>query len=252
MQRKLIYMLSLVLAIVIASLLVYNHFKTPELAAPIDGNRYNRGHNIPGKLYWAGSEQDKMVALTFDDGPEEHWTPKILDILKEKKVKATFFVIGEEALKHPTMLKRIYSEGHVIGNHTFDHINLKKADSQQINQQLEECDSVIYNIIGETPKFVRPPFGFHNQVVDDVVYAKNKIIILWSIDTKDWTGKDTSTVEASVVSKMQNGYIVLQHDGASPKLAGSVEALPDIIDRLKDKGYTFVTVAELLNTQPYQ
>ena len=215
-------------------------------------DKYKRGQNIPGKLYWAGSAEDKKVALTFDDGPEDHWTPKILEILKEKNVKATFFVIGKQAQAYPEMLKKMDAEGHVIGNHTLDHTSLITLDKQAIAKELEECSSIIHTITGKTPKLVRPPFGFHNENVDSVVYSKNQFIILWSVDTDDWKGYDLATVKDRVIPKMKNGYIVLQHDGVNPHLGGSVEALPEIIDELRKQGYNFVTIPELLEVPSYE
>lgn len=256
-RKKLVYLTSIILAVILScSILGCTPNQKPDGSSkgseqPSAEDRYKRGHNIPGKLYWAGSSQDKMVALTFDDGPEEYWTPKILDILKEKDVKATFFVIGKQVQKNPNMLKRIFAEGHVIGNHTFDHADLTKLDAQQVYQEIENGALEIHKVIGKTPQFVRPPFGFHNKTVDDIVYSKNRIIVLWSLDTEDWTGVDTATIKSRIIPKMQNGYIILQHDGENPKLGGSIQALPDIIDELKARGYTFVTVAELLNVQPY-
>lgn len=257
-KKKLVYAGGLLL-VIICSLLAYNHFKQPPTfpQAPAEPpqaatDRFKRGHNIPGKLYWAGSAQDKEVALTFDDGPEDKWTPKILDILKQKNVKATFFVIGKQAQKYPEMLRRIHAEGHVIGDHTLDHVDLTKLDAQQVDHEIEQCALVINSIIGETPKLVRPPFGFHNSTVDNVVYSKGRIIVLWSLDTEDWTGLDAETIKARILPKMQNGYIVLQHDGENPKLGGSIQALPDIIEGLKAQGYNFVTIPELLDTEPYQ
>ncbi len=248
-KGKPVYVAGLLL-LVCCSLLAYYHFK-PEVP-PAAKSRYTRGHNIPGKLYWAGSIQDREVALTFDDGPEGEWTPKILDILKQKNVKATFFVIGNQVRKYPDMLRRINAEGHVIGDHTFDHVDLTKLDARQVDQEIETCASIIQENIGKTPRLVRPPFGFHNAAVDTVVYSKGRIIVLWSLDTEDWTGSDAATVKARVLPKMQNGFIVLQHDGDNPKLGGSLQALPEIIDGLKAQGYTFVTIPELLDTEPYQ
>jgi len=250
-KKKIIYVVGLLL-VVICSLVTYYQLKKPPDVAQAAENRYKRGHNIPGKLYWAGSAQDKEVALTFDDGPEGEWTPKILDILKQKNVKATFFVIGKQAQKYPELLRRMDEEGHVIGDHTFDHRDLTKLDAQQVDLEIEKCASIIHGTIGKTPRFVRPPYGFHNTTVDNAVYSKDKIIVLWSLDTEDWTGLDAATVTARIVPKMKNGFIVLQHDGVNPKLSGSVQALPDIIDGLQALGYTFVTVAQLLDSEPYQ
>ena len=250
-KKKLVYVIGLLLVLV-CSFLAYYHFKKPTEVPQIAENRFKRGHNIPGKLYWAGSSQDKEIALTFDDGPEEEWTPKILDILKQKNVKATFFVVGKQVQKYPEMLRRINADGHVIGDHTFDHVDLTKLDAQQVDQEIEKCAELVHEIIGKTPNLVRPPYGFHNETVDNVVYSKGRIIVLWSLDTKDWTGLDAAIVKAKILPKMQNGFIVLQHDGDNKKLGGSVQALPDIIDELKAQGYTFVTIPELLDTEPYQ
>ncbi len=251
-KKKLVYIG--LLLVIICSILAYYHFKKPlQVPQPVpQESRYKRGHNIPGKLYWAGSIQDKKIALTFDDGPEEKWTPQILDILKQKNVKATFFVIGKQVQKYPEMLRQIDSEGHIVGDHTLDHVDLTKLGAQQVDNEIESCASIIHETIGKTPKFVRPPFGFHNPVVDNAIYSKNRIIVLWSLDTEDWTGLDAAAVKARIIPKMQNGFIILQHDGENPKLTGSIQALPDIIDNLRAQGYTFVTVSELLDTEPYQ
>ncbi len=174
-KKKLVYVIGLLL-VVIGALFAYYHFKKPPEVAQAAEDKYKRGHNIPGKLYWAGSAQDKEVALTFDDGPEEEWTPKVLDILKQKNVKATFFVIGTQAQKYPAMLRRINAEGHVIGNHTFDHGDLTKLDTHQVAQEIEKCALIIHGIIGKTPRLVRPPFGFHNATVDNAVYLKVKLL----------------------------------------------------------------------------
>lgn len=223
-----------------------------EAASDKDNNKYKRGHNIPGKLYWAGSAQDKKVALTFDDGPENVWTPKILEILKEKHVKATFFVIGKQAQAYPDMLRKIDAEGHIIGNHTMDHADLTKLNAPAVTKEIAECAAVINNIIGKTPKLVRPPFGFHNEIVDTVIYSRKNMIILWSLDTDDWQGLDSATVQDRVLPKMKNGFIVLQHDGVNPHLGGSLEALSVMIEKLEKQGYTFVTIPELLEIQPYE
>ncbi|SFL99129.1 polysaccharide deacetylase family protein [Pelosinus propionicus] len=219
---------------------------------PADMDKYKRGHNIPGKLYWAGSAQDKKIALTFDDGPENEWTPKILAILKEQQVKATFFVIGRQAQAYPEMVRKIDENGHIIGNHTFDHADLTKLNAPSVKNEIAECALVINRIIGKTPALVRPPFGFHNEIADTAIYSRNNKIILWSLDTDDWQGPNAATIKERVIPKVKNGYIILQHNGVNPHLGGSVEALPVIIEELKKQGYTFVTIAELLEVQPYE
>ena len=129
---------------------------------------------------------------------------------------------------------------------------MQTLSTQQVEQEIETCADVIRKTVGKTPRLVRPPFGFHNAEVDNVIYAKDRIIVLWSLDTEDWQGPDSETIKARILPKMQNGYIILQHDGMNPKLGGSLQALPDIIDELKAQGYVFVTISDLLDTQPYQ
>ncbi|MBP2645827.1 MAG: polysaccharide deacetylase [Firmicutes bacterium] len=242
----------ILLLMVLGGTLAYNHMKKENVLTPSGTeNKYVRGHNIPGKLYWAGSAYDKEVALTFDDGPETQWTPQILDILKAKNVKATFFVIGRQAEKYPEMLRRMVAEGHSIGNHTFDHADLTKMSPQEAEYEIDRCIQAVSRNTGKKPRLVRPPFGFHNTEVDNMIYAKNGLVILWSLDTQDWMGMSEEKIKTQVLSSMKNGFIVLQHDGENPKLGGSVQALPAIIDGLKAQGYAFVTIDELLETQPY-
>lgn len=213
---------------------------------------FKRGSNITGKLYWAGRADEAKMALTFDDGPDLTWTPKILDILKEKQVKATFFVIGHQARKYPEMLKRIAAEGHIVGNHTYDHADLTKLRPEVVAQEIDKCADVVSELTGKRPRLVRPPYGFHNPTVDNVIYSKGDVIVLWSADPEDWRGVDAHTVQTRILGRAMNGYITLQHDGDSLHLTGSVEALPVIIDGLRAKGYTLVTIPELLEQEPYQ
>ncbi|MDR3589799.1 MAG: polysaccharide deacetylase family protein [Negativicutes bacterium] len=213
---------------------------------------FKRGSNISGKLYWAGRADEAKMALTFDDGPDLEWTPKILDILKEKQVKATFFVIGYQARRYPEMLRRMAAEGHVIGNHSYDHADLTKLRPEVVAQEIDKCADVVSEITGYRPRLVRPPFGFHNPTVDSVIYAKGDVIVLWSADPEDWKGVDANTVKTRILRRAKNGYITLQHDGVNVHLTGSVEALPAIIDGLRAKGYTLVTIPELLELPAYQ
>lgn len=212
---------------------------------------FKRGSNISGKLYWAGRADEAKMALTFDDGPDPEWTPQILDILKEKQVKATFFVIGYQARKYPQMLKRMAAEGHIIGNHTYDHADLTKLRPEIVSQEIDKCAAVVSELTGYRPRLVRPPFGFHNPAVDNVIYSKGDVIILWSTDPEDWRGVDAKTVKTRILHRAKNGYITLQHDGVNLHLTGSVAALPSIIDGLREQGYTLVTIPELLDLPPY-
>lgn len=225
--------------------------QSPPPPPPADSNAVSENPPHAGKLYTRGDPSKPKIALTFDDGPDAHWTPKLLDILKQKKVTATFFVIGENVEQYPDMLKKIYDDGHVIGNHTYTHADLTKLTAEQIASEIDRSDSAIKRVIGRSPALVRPPFGFHNSQSDTVINGKNDVIVLWSTDTDDWQGLSVDTIENRIFSHSKNGMIILQHCGPNPKLGNSLEAVPVIIDTLRARGYEFVSVPDLLNVPAY-
>ncbi|BFT74451.1 hypothetical protein PAENIP36_58930 [Paenibacillus sp. P36] len=188
------------------------------------------------------------VALTFDDGPDEKYTPLILDILKKEQVKATFFVVGEHAKEHPKMLKRVVDEGHVIGNHSWDHVNLSDATADKIEGEIGSTDDMIKQITGVTPTLFRAPYGAVSPQVLNASMKSGHQVIGWSVDTLDWDGKSVPQILSNVRKEVGPGAIILQHfaGGKHGKLGNTVEALPQIISYLRQKGYTLVTVPELL------
>lgn len=179
------------------------------------------------------------IALTFDDGPHPKYTEQLLDGLKERGVRATFFVTGEHAKLHPEIIERMSEEGHLIGNHTYSHIQLTKGNEDEFIEELKKTNSVLYDITGENTEFVRPPYGSWNKQIEEEL---NMFPVLWTIDPEDWNRSNASAIAGSVVRKAGENDIILMHDYYST----SVEAALLIVDELQKEGYEFVTVEEIL------
>ncbi len=184
-------------------------------------------------------EEKKKVALTFDDGPHPVYTPEMLDLLKEKNIKVTFFLLGEQVEKYPDIVKRMNDEGHLIGNHSYKHEQLSKLSSVQACSQVNRTNELIYAITGKYPEYLRPPFGDWKDRLDCEV---NMIEVLWNVDTLDWSSQNKDKVVSKVMKNVEEGDIILMHDSYE----STVKATAEIIDRLQKDGYEFVTVDELI------
>lgn len=205
--------------------------------------------DINKEVFSKGTKNQKVIALSFDDGPHPTYTVQILDILKEYDIKATFFVLGIHAEKYPEIIKRQVAEGHEIGNHSYSHIDMRKATKKQIKEEFEKTQEIIYSISNIKPKLFRPPYGNYNNDVIEVVSSDEIQIVLWTFyqDSKDWSNPGVDTIVNTTLSKVQNGDIILLHDYVYKKESHTVEALKIIIPSLIEKGYKFVTISELLN-----
>lgn len=203
----------------------------------------------PKNTAYPQSDPNKKVALTFDDGPDSKYTPKILDILKENKVKATFFLVGKNAEKYPDIVKRIVKEGHTLGNHSWDHSKLTELTSEQISEEIAKTDRVLKSVTGHVPTLFRAPYGAVNKKVEADVAASGHKLASWSVDTRDWDGTSVAGIMEYVKKQTKPGGIVLQHSagGKNSNLDNTVEALPELIDYLRQNGYTLVSAAELLS-----
>lgn len=200
-----------------------------------DGGRKEVSEADGKKVY---AEKPKL-ALTFDDGPSAAYTERLLDGLKERGIKATFFLIGDNAQNNPELVKRIYEDGHVIGNHTYHHVDITKLSDKEAARELEETDRVIYGITGEHIKYVRPPFGSWQK---DLELNLDVFPVMWSVDPLDWTTENVDEIVNKVVTKIKENDIILLHDCYS----SSVDAALRIADILTKEGYEFVTVDEML------
>ena len=184
-------------------------------------------------------QEDKKIAITFDDGPDAVFTPVLLDGLKQRNVKASFFVIGQEAEKYPELIQRMKEEGHLIGNHTYHHVELTRVDAQTEQKEIEMTNEVLEQITGERPVFLRPPYGsWREETLQDM----EMLPVKWNIDPLDWCTKSTGEIVRKVVTQAEENGIILLHDCYGP----SVEAGLQIIDTLTEAGYRFVTVDELI------
>jgi peptidoglycan/xylan/chitin deacetylase (PgdA/CDA1 family) len=184
-----------------------------------------------------------FIALTFDDGPNATLTPKLLDLLAARHLKATFFVVGQNASDHPEILKRAVREGHEIANHSWSHPNLGKMSDDAVRRELQKTDDAITAAIGKRPTLLRPPYGSitaHQKkwIHDEFGYR----IILWDVDPLDWKRPGPSVVTARILKETKAGSIVLSHDIHPP----TIEAMPATFDQLMKKGFKSVTVTELL------
>lgn len=179
------------------------------------------------------------IALTFDDGPSAAWTPALLDGLKERGVKATFFLIGENADKNPEIVKRMVEEGHLIGNHTYHHVELTKVSENEARLELADTNAVIARITGKEPEYMRPPFGAWQRKLEQEI---RMLPVLWTIDPLDWTTENPDEIVNKVVTEAEENDIILLHDCYK----SSVEAGLRIVDILQEEGFVFVTVDELL------
>ncbi len=183
------------------------------------------------------------IAMTFDDGPNATLTPKLLDLLAAHHIKATFFVVGQNAADHPEILKRAAREGHEIANHSWSHPNLAKMSDEAVRRELQKTDDAIKAAIGTRPIFLRPPYGSitarqKNWIHNEFGYR----IIIWDVDPLDWKRPGPSVVTHRIVSETRPGSIILSHD-IHP---GTIEAMPATFDQLEAKGFKFVTVSELI------
>lgn len=190
----------------------------------------------------------RYVALTFDDGPDDVYTPKILDILARYGARATFFLIGASVEKHPEAVKRMVAEGHAIGNHTYFHSNLSRMAPWQVLLDLEKAEAALRRVAGYSPALVRPPYGALDPVAVEAIGKKGYRVFLWTVDSLDWRGLDAAAVAENVLPKLKSGAIILQHSAGGPDedLTGTLEALPVMIEALKSQGYAFLTAPEII------
>lgn len=199
-------------------------------------------------VYYRSNTEEKLVALTFDDGPHKYRTDEILDLLEKEEIKATFFVVGIMAKEYPEVIKRTLALGHEIGNHTYNHSKLKSLTTEKLKDELVKTEEVLYEICEYRPKLFRPPEGWCSQSIASAAHELDYDVILWNIDTLDWAHNDTNKICKCISDGISPGSIILFHDYVSGN-ASTLDALKIIIPKLKSEGYRFVTVSELISNQ---
>ena len=186
-----------------------------------------------------GLQEKKKIALTFDDGPDSEYTPMLLDGLAERNVKATFFVIGKQAEAQPQVMERLVKEGHLIGNHTYNHVDIQHMTASAAKEEILKANEIIAKYTGEEPCFLRPPFGSGSSRLEKEI---EMIPVLWTIDTMDWSCQNESRICSTVYREVEENSIILMHD----EYPTTVRAALRIIDKLQKDGYEFVTVDKIV------
>lgn len=192
----------------------------------------------------------KILALTFDDGPDPLNTPLILEFLNKHKAKATFFVLGKQAEKYPEIIRHMAAKGHEIGNHSYSHPDFNQENGQSILEQIKKTNQIIYKLTGSKPRFFRPPGGYLSYEMVDLVIKEKMIIGYWSYiqDPKDWQGKKGENIADYIIKHAKPGQIIILHDGG-PNGKETARAVDILIPELKKEGYQFVTLTELINIE---
>ena len=189
--------------------------------------------------YSAKTADKNKVAITFDDGPNPEYTVELLEGLQKRGVKATFFVLGAEVEKYPDIVKKIDDGGHLIGVHSYEHVNFGQIGDEAAIEQIEKTQEAIHNVTGKYAGYIRPPYGCWKKSLDVEVPL---IEVLWDIDPLDWATKDADTVVQRILKGVPEGSIILLHDASQ----SSVQAAFSVIDILQQENYEFVTVEDLL------
>jgi peptidoglycan/xylan/chitin deacetylase (PgdA/CDA1 family) len=215
---------------------VNNGLRNPNINLPSSFNGKTVTHS-------RGLSSSPFVAMTFDDGPHPRNTPRLLDILRARNIRATFYVIGRNVDRYPHIVRRIVAEGHEIGNHTYTHRKLTSLSDSEVKKEMRRTQDAIVRAAGVKPRTMRPPYGAlyqrqRSSIFSDFGYPT----IMWSVDPLDWKRPGASVVKSRIISKTHNGAIILAHDLHAP----TVDAMPGTFDGLLSRGYKFITVSQLL------
>ncbi|MDB4652756.1 polysaccharide deacetylase family protein [Akkermansiaceae bacterium] len=209
----------------------------------------NPNMNLPSQFsgqavtHSRGLSQQPYVAMTFDDGPHPQNTPRLLDILRARNIKATFYVIGSNVDRYPHIVRRIVAEGHEVGNHTYTHRKLTSLNDSEVRKEMRRTEDAIVRAAAVKPRTMRPPYGALLQRQRSLVFSDFTYpTIMWSVDPNDWKRPGPSVVRSRILGGAHNGAIILAHDLHAP----TIDAMPGTFDGLLSKGYQFITVSQLL------
>jgi peptidoglycan/xylan/chitin deacetylase (PgdA/CDA1 family) len=213
-----------------------------------------------GRTLTQGPTNERVVALTYDDGPNPPYTARILDVLEQERVPATFFVVGRAVAAYPFIVQRELRDGNAIGNHTWDHRHLIVMRRSQVRASLQRTDAAIFAATHEHTHLMRPPFGARDWIVMGVAHKLGYTVVMWSVPlARDWEYPPARVIAQRILPHVSDGSIIVLHDGnrgqiCGPKKlpahvcdrSGDIEATRLIIDKLKAQGYRFVTIPELI------
>ncbi|MGC4047963.1 MAG: polysaccharide deacetylase family protein [Armatimonas sp.] len=217
-----------------------NYRRLAEIAAQDDAER-QKGIKLLRVV--SGSPNLPYIALTFDDGPHGEKTSQLLDLLKQLHCPSTFFLVGSQARRHPELVQRIAVEGHEIGNHTFNHYRLNRIPTEEIANELNRTRDLLKAIVGAPSRLFRPPGGEYSPEILKIVERNGYTTVLWTDDPADYKlNRTAADIKRLVIRDITPGGIILLHDG----IRATVQALPSLVRTLRDKGYIFVTVSELI------
>ena len=201
-----------------------------------------------GEVYYNNKNDQMKIALTFDDGPHPRYTPKILDILDKYGIKATFFVIGENAMYYSDALMQISERGHEIANHTYSHITFSKSNLGKLKGEIERCETEIFKRTQCKTKLFRPPEGMMSQELRSIVGEMEYTVILWDLDTRDWAHTPPGEIAENITKNIRSGDVIQMNDFIGYN-SPTPEALELFIPVLLERGYKFVTVSELIEAK---
>ncbi len=206
-----------------------------------------------GRTFLGEGRGSRRLALTYDDGPNDPWTPKLLEVLARHQVKATFFMIGRFVEERPDLARAVAEQGHVIGNHTMVHPNLIFVGRTGIEEELLQCATMLAASVGKHSNLFRPPFGGRRPAVLREVRRQGMVPVMWTVTCYDWRSSATAdTVERHAVRQIRGGDVILMHDGSHVRMGAdrsrTVEATDRLIRRYKDQGFEFVTVPEMMES----
>lgn len=212
---------------------------TDQQAAPVIGCQYrSRTTNVR-----KGPAGRRRIALTFDDGPSAY-TSRVLDVLESQNVPATFFIVGQNVAGREDLLMRMLADGDMIGNHSYTHVDLSRASPTALTQ-IDDTQATIKSATGFTPCLIRPPYGRTSKKLLGALRTRHLTSTLWSVNPQDFLNPGTATIKRRVLAGVKPGSIILDHDGGGDR-GQTLAAIPSIIQNLKARGYTFVTVTDLL------
>ena len=197
------------------------------------------GEKYPAVVFLNDQPQCNTVYLTFDDGPDRVITPQVVDILAENNVCGNFFFIGNQLEKYADVVKKAYDNKNFVGSHCFSHTKLTTMTSEQVKKEITDTNAILKGITGVAPTFIRPPYGDINDTVISEFKELDLKIVLWSIDTLDWSQRDASHIEKNITDHIRPGDIILMHCNSDK--TETAKALPKIIQAIKDKGYKMGT-----------